>query len=584
MDNRTNRIPHLAWHSVGFKVFFFYATSMIAVILFSGYLFYQRSAAITEEHIGKIALQSIQQANIRIDNIFEEYKDRALMILGNTDIQKAMTSKMKDPYESLEYGNKIQTFLTKMFYSKKDTKNIYFIGNNGFLLRYSTLGGSDTSNFEWKDYKEAAWYKRIWTANGTVVLLGNSEPIQSDGTSDNKVFLFGAAIRDVDHGYERIGVMVYEVSSDQIQDILSQVAFNGKGTTFLSNENREIMVSSDGSERSDFLERMASDRKTMMINDELNAVPWTVVSLLPRHELLKELDSIGWYMVYTSIFVILVAVLISFLVARYIYRPTYLLLRFMRKAQEGRFTDFISEKRNDEFGQIFLGFNNMIVHIKKLIDELYMQEIIKKDMQFKVLGSQINTHFLYNTLNDIYWMSKMNKSKEISVMVRSLSDYFQLNLSEGEEEITIREIVRLLENYVAIQQIRYRDKIDVSITMAEEIGECKLVKYLFQPIVENAIYHGLEKKQSRGKLTIRFEENDATIRFLVTDDGVGMSRSKLEQINQMFKDKEMSPAGNFALLNIQAQIHLKYGDESSLAIESEEGVGTTVLLTLPKRG
>ncbi|MFD0711992.1 sensor histidine kinase [Paenibacillus sp. GCM10027626] len=582
---------------IGLKVFVFYAFSIMIVILITGYLFYERSNRVIQEQLGEIALQSVQQTKHRIDSVLKEYEDRTLLILGNTDIQNAMKGRYREPFERIQSDNRIRAFLTNMIYSKKDTLNVYFLGQNGYEYRYTTERTKRTGSYESVDRSGESWYKQISEANGAPVYFGVGPSFLAGGTDEQakRVFTFGRAIKEVEGSFQRIGVMLYEVSPDEIGGILSQMDFNGKGYAVLTGEQGQIVAGTAGDESIPFpaakqdstsgIRNIKVDgRASVEIFSQLEDVPWRVVGVLPLSELFKQSKTIGTYMIYLALFFIAVSLLIAYLVARYVHGPIVLLLRHMRKAQEGDFANQITAVRNDEFGLIFTGYNDMMAKIKNLIEELYLQQLIKKEMQFKVLGSQINMHFLYNSLNSIYWMSKTGKSAEISAMVRSLSDYFQLSLSEGEDEVPAREIKRLLEQYVTIQQIRYQDRFSFSIQMDETIGDFKLLKYIFQPIVENAIYHGLEKlSQPGGRLDVRFEDAGDSIVFTTIDNGVGMTKEKLAEINAILLDHHtMHPAGHFALRNIQAQLQLKYGPEYRLQLSSEEGKGTQVVINLPK--
>jgi len=579
---------------IGFKVFIVYIVSIMTVILFTGFLFYQRSDRVIQTQLGEIAKQTIEQTRQRLESVLNEYEDRTLLMLVNEEIQLAMNTKTDDPYKKMQIDKQLQAFMTNVLYAKKDTLNVFVIGENDYNFRYSSSKASRGSTWSEGIDRDDWRYKRVWEANGEMVFFGVGSSIIA---GEDEVFMFGRTLKDVDRGFKRSGIILYEVKPDAIEAILRQVNFNGDGYTYLIDNNGQIVAAPDRGQLGRYVDvnlkqiennNAAWTKKDgeayFTIFNRLETLPWTVVGFMPLELLFRASDSIGWYMVYLSLFFIVFSVIISWLVARYVHRPIALLLRNMRITQEGDFTKRINVKRKDEFNVIFSGFNDMIARIKSLIDELYTQQMIKKEMQFKLLGSQINMHFLYNILNSIYWMGKMGKSEEITVMVRSLSDYFQLSLSEGSDELTVKEIYRLLESYLTVQGVRYKDKFSMEMVIEGDIADRKLLKHLFQPIVENAIYHGLEKKKTpgQGQLSVTFQESGDRIHFIVSDNGAGIPEAKLIEIHQIFEGKDIGLSGNFALKNIKSQIQLKYGMDYGVSIESKTDQGTCVILSLPK--
>ena len=165
----------------------------------------------------------------------------------------------------------------------------------------------------------------------------------------------------------------------------------------------------------------------------------------------------------------------------------------------------------------------MVSRIKELINELYVQKLLEQGLQLKMLGSQINAHFLYNTLDSVHWIARIHKVDDISTMIFGLSKYLRLSLSEGRDEVTSVEIVHLIDSYIMIQKVRYQDKFALHLHVDESLAEYKVFKFIFQPIVENAIYHGLEKKPGKGRLDVSFIQEGDCLKFIVVDDGAGIA-------------------------------------------------------------
>jgi two-component system sensor histidine kinase YesM len=178
-------------------------------------------------------------------------------------------------------------------------------------------------------------------------------------------------------------------------------------------------------------------------------------------------------------------------------------------------------------------------------------------------------------------MSRVYKVDDISHLVSSLSKYFRLNLSSGNDIVKISEVVELIGYYLDIQKIRYKNKLSVDIQVDDSIRHCRVLKYLFQPIVENAVYHGIEKKKGNGYINICFNKVGNRIRFQVTDNGAGIPNQKLEKIMKCLEKDDLPTGDNFALQNINSQMRIFYDNDYSINISSIEGEGTTVTLEIP---
>lgn len=208
-------------------------------------------------------------------------------------------------------------------------------------------------------------------------------------------------------------------------------------------------------------------------------------------------------------------------------------------------------------------------------------EIFDKQTELTALQSQINPHFLYNTLDTIIWLAEAGKQKEVVDMVGSLSEFFRTSLNQGKDIIPIREELQHVKSYLEIQQVRYQDILEYEIHMPEELEKYLIPKITIQPIVENALYHGIKNKRGLGHILIngRREKNHFVIQ--IEDNGIGISEERLAQVRD--KIQYRSPAGNdiYGLYNVNERIHLNFGEKFGISIESDYGDGTVVSILLP---
>ena len=203
--------------------------------------------------------------------------------------------------------------------------------------------------------------------------------------------------------------------------------------------------------------------------------------------------------------------------------------------------------------------------------------------EFELLQAQINPHFLYNTLDAIVWSAEAGNQKQVVKMVGSLSEFFRSSLNKGKELVRVREELSHARSYLEIQQIRYQDILSYEIEVPEELFEYEIPKITVQPIVENALYHGIKNRRGGGKITITGEEGDNDYRIIVTDDGIGMDSERLAQITEGLSGKNPGDVKIYGLYNVNERIKLFYGEEYGISIESEYDRGTRVVIRLPKK-
>jgi two-component system sensor histidine kinase YesM len=247
----------------------------------------------------------------------------------------------------------------------------------------------------------------------------------------------------------------------------------------------------------------------------------------------------------------------------------------------------VTRDNADEIAELGLSFNIMIGKIKELLDSKIKEQENLKKAEFRTLQAQINPHFLYNTLDTIIWMAEAKKNKQVIEIVRALSRFFRISLSKGQDWITIQEEVERTRSYLTIQKMRYRDILDYEIEVDDAITDSTILKLILQPLVENAIYHGIKNKRVGGMVTVRAYHQDYDKIFLdVEDDGIGFTNYKLAQVQDKLNndsDEIDIEKSGFGLKNVNQRIKLYYGKEYGLSISSVYLQGTQVRLVIPRQ-
>lgn len=294
---------------------------------------------------------------------------------------------------------------------------------------------------------------------------------------------------------------------------------------------------------------------------------WDILYIADRNALAKKSEAINAVTVSLVMTISGVIIMLAFWIGRIINRPLEKLGQVIRKV--GETGDYTINERfgEDEIGQIGNQFKQMVEQNLVLKEQLYLSEIKQKEAELIALQAQINPHFLYNTLDAIYLMAQMGRAQEAGKMTLALSEIFRTGLSKGQEFIKVRDEIRYIENYLYIQKMRYGDRIAYDISVDDDILDEKMLKLILQPIIENAIYHGLEPKPGSGSLWIKAYREKEHMIFSIEDNGVGMEGDRWKT--------------GYGLKNVRERLKLYYGSEYDLLVKSELKKGTRMEIRIP---
>ena len=293
---------------------------------------------------------------------------------------------------------------------------------------------------------------------------------------------------------------------------------------------------------------------------------------------------IGRFMVVCSILIaVLIAVVAvsAVMIVSGILQPIRQLNSVTEKIAQGDFNARAQVNSDDEVAELAVSFNKMAGNMQSLIDKVKEDERKMRKADLHLLQEQIQPHFLYNTLDTIVWLIESNEPDEAVTMVVTLSDFFREILSKGKEFISIKEEEKHISSYLQIQEMRYRDILEYDIQLDQVIYKYQILKLTLQPVVENALYHGIKYKRAKGCIHIHGEKEGDIIRLTVRDDGVGMDEEELAQLRQQIEKPCQETEKGFGLANVNERIHMYFGYEYGMKIESEKGKGTTVEIVIP---
>ena len=332
--------------------------------------------------------------------------------------------------------------------------------------------------------------------------------------------------------------------------------------------------------------------KLQFIYSKSSFTDWTTIGVFPMRDSLLEVREIQFYIISFMFLLCLFGVTASYFLSHSISRPIIQLTSFMQKAESGDLLNRYIGERHDEVGMLGRSFNRMLTEINKLLSLTEKQEKLKREAELRSLQAHIRPHFLYNTLDTIHWMARKRGAEDVAELVESLSRLFRLGLSKGSDSITLAEELEHVESYLKIQKTRYRDKLNYSFTIDSSITHYSVLKLILQPLVENAIYHGIKERRGSGHIAIEAEIVGDKIVLRVSDDGIGMTEDTLKKIrasldavgHSIVENEDTSLGGKqhgYGLLNVHERIRLTFGNDYGLTIESKYGEGTTATLVHP---
>lgn len=409
--------------------------------------------------------------------------------------------------------------------------------------------------------------------------------------------------------HEVIGFIIIDLNDSTVEQFVNTVTIGKTGlfyvvdhsdTPIFSPANLETKNSS--TETVQLLSHLADKRDSYV--DYTNGKPrfvvfttsqttgWTIVGIVPLEEIVEEATDIRRLIIISVLLSIIFAITLHFFITAGLTRPVRLLQNKMRLAASGYLEVKVKPSGQDEIADLGMSFNSMLENIKGLLENsMKEQEQIQK-ANLRALQAQINPHFLYNTLDSIIWMAEAGKNERVIQLVQALSRFFRISLNKGRDWITLKDELEHVRSYLIIQQMRYRDILDYEIEVPEHLHSYTILKMSLQPIVENALYHGIKNKRGKGLIRILAESDDQMyLNIYIEDNGIGMSETKLDTLREQLY-AQLTPeqtgsevSGGFGLHNVQQRIRLYYGKSYGVEVNSVDQQGTQVIIRIPmKRG
>ncbi len=538
-----------------------------------GFSIYTYTCEVLKTRNRKAYDKILDSAEVIMDHTLSYYKDVSRLILENGVVQRELRSGKSVEGDGIFMDN-------RLFQVLGDELNIYAngVGNIDSLYLFDNEGkifyvdskikSMDVRNhMDYESIQKTDWYWKAMGAEGKEIFIGYN--VLKD---DKDTFSCVKVLNTLDK-QEKIGLLVLNIRCDALNTVFkSNTEEEDVYGIFYHQSGERRLVYQSGCEKesgkavlADILENKEQDYE--VTNHICQIENWEMLHIVRKSDIFREAKQIRLLIIILGMGATLVMAAVTIHQVYHITRPLYQLREDIRLVGDGRY-HFDHSYQTDEVGIIGQEFQKMVQERIALKEQVQEEEIRRQASELELLQSQINPHFLYNTLDTLYWMAIVEDKENIAQLTRALSDVFRISLNQGMELISIREELKFIEDYLYIQNIRFDGKFMTRLQIDEQVYDWKIIKLIIQPFVENAIYHGLEPKMDSGSLQISGRVEDRSLVIAVEDDGVGM-------------DAAADMKKGYAMQNVMERVRLHYGENAKIEVESRSGYGTKIRLYLP---
>jgi two-component system sensor histidine kinase YesM len=560
------------------------------------YVLVRRSSDLVYEHIIENATLSLSQVSMNLDNKLQSYEEISNTLFLNKTINRMLAEHYEEPLEAyVDYSERLQPFLSAVRTTKDILQLEVYTDNPTFIFANVILIDPEITSTAW--YQEVVDNQKggVWT--GAYDNLIDSVP----------VFSFRKRLNNLDVSSPRM--VSLEINIQVLYDLIDQ---ESKSKRFIFTlPNGDVLIDSVSNEKIEhmeqlpFYDKIASATegsfkykdddgdyeiivKTLASRNSVRGMK--VISFVPIDDLTPRIDQLKSLAIvlFLAAFVIS-AVLISIFSVGITRRLSELSFK-MKRVHKDNFESFVVVKGKDEVAQLGGMFNLMVQRLGQLIREVYQSEIDRKEQAFRTkevelyaLQTQINPHFLFNVLNMIRGKLLIVGERDTAKVVGLLAKSFRMMLKSGGQMIRLSEELEFVDNYLQIQQYRFGHKFTYSIDMPLERLDVFIPKLILQPLVENAISHGIELNPKQSQIWVVGELIGEQLQLTVRDDGLGISIERLAEIEQWLQQDSLSKDSNIGLQNVHARLKYMYGEEYGIKIKSAAGEGTMVTIIIPLR-
>lgn len=566
----------------------FSALAVVPLFLFS-YIAYNHYINLSNSQITETSSKIMEQAVQETDSVFGSMQHILELVQYTSPNEETILQelgKFADPnsehsdQDIYEANKKMKYIFQNFVFSTENINGIFIFTPSKVVLGQGYGNGVDVRS----DYDPAGedWYEKTLELEGKIYVDGVKE--RDYLLNDTPSISFSMCVYDV-YSRDFLGVLYINCS----QEIFSLDTVNvlPEATEFVIKRENEILYKSNPFDWENSSETNKESHK-IEYNQEIAGEGVTLTAVFDKAGLAADFRVTLSLMLFALVVFLILFIVLAYFLARYLTEPITALSHIMAHPREkNRAVESPYMNRTDEIGTLYNQYQTMLEENNRYIKSEYENKMILMDTQMKALESQINAHFLYNTLEVINSLAEIEEAEDISVMALALGDMFRYSIKTKGALVTLEKELAHVKNFVAIQQIRFDNGFRFEMDVPEELYSCRILKLILQPLVENALYHGLLHCNAGSSIYLSARKENKIIYFTVKDDGVGMASETLEQLQKLLEEKpkfgELSQHANesICLKNINARIRLYYGEDYGLSVKSEQRCGTTVQIKIP---
>ncbi|CAH1208247.1 hypothetical protein PAECIP111892_03076 [Paenibacillus auburnensis] len=544
---------------------------------------YHSSERLLEHNYRSLMEDLAKQTNIRIDEFLKEIEK--ISLLASNGLSSSLSATHEGSYPIQDFlrdggeQKEIAAYNSLMNYimMKDRVFSIYLYNLNGGPDLFVSPNHPINDNFK---VANELWFKKFMHTKDRTITLST----RIDEQMESKTLTVSHARKIYDAATGRLlGVIVVSIDIKFIE-IVNRNLQEALRSRFMIVDSEDKIVYNVDDRLIGTLFRdnvRPDDSKNIVVTSPLGQKDWTTYLYMPMDELTDEGEILGRSLVTLAVVMSLFAAVISIFLSNVITRPIKKLMNNIVLVEQGQFEKVKHIGSSDEFGHLFNRFNKMSYELKRLVERVQQEEMEKAEAEIRALHSQINPHFLYNTLGSVKWIASMQKADKIVDMTEALISMLRYTARFDGVLVTIREELDNVSNYITIQNVRYYDCIHMSYEIEEKLLGYRVPRMILQPIIENAIFHGFAELEEDGNITIRVYSRGADVVIEVQDNGAGMDEATIQELLDSWAKETEEEARGIGLFNVQRRIRLHFGESYGLRVKSVVQEGTTFTFLLP---
>ncbi|WHY64791.1 sensor histidine kinase [Neobacillus sp. SuZ13] len=564
------------------KLTIFYAITIIVPILIICFImpFYYQN--LIEKETQTLTETTLTSTARNIETYLDDLERLTIVPYFNDSLMNALKLKASPNYSKANLSTKmfvektLSTSLPAYFQNLREdiVGTILLTKDNSVYIENKSLSSS-YPNFP---YKKQEWFSKTIKADGKAAFIGTHEQSYMVSPSADKVFSVARLIKDPET-LNPLAVIMADADTVILKEILNDLNFNVKSYAAILNEDNELFYSSSRF-TPEIIKQIKSGKTTIkgkkdtyvLVSKGIKPANWKIVVLLSKSELSSKVKWMYFTAILFAVGGLILTFFVFFVLSRWIVNPFRMMMNVMKKVQQGDLQVRVETSGNDEITQLGHSFNRMIDQINELINREYRAVLNQRNAEFRALQSQISPHFLFNTLNGLVALNRIGDRNTLEKSILSLSKMLRYNLVQ-EDWTTVRAAFEFLQSYCGLQQLRFQDRLEVEYYFDEKVADYMIPKLIIQPLVENAIIHGIEPASKACRLAISAKlilESDSNIlEIKIADDGVG------------FNTERIIESESIGVANVRERLKMLY-QNSQFIIESTIGHGTTVIIKVPE--